>query len=113
MAALAHIERGPFAHTKEDARKAWFYKRFRKPFVVFGCHFGCLKCQNWRGWMGIAPTQDASQRPANGFEDRGRHQPPYIPSPATLAARRVARRRRGDAFRPQPLGGSGPPPWPA
>ena len=30
--------------------------------------------------MGIEPTQDASQRPANGFEDRGRHQPPYIPS---------------------------------
>jgi hypothetical protein len=24
----------------------------------------------WRGWMGIEPTQDASQRPANGFEDR-------------------------------------------
>jgi hypothetical protein len=39
--------------------------------------------RNWRGWMGIEPTQDASQRPANGFEDRGRHQPPNIPS-ATL-----------------------------
>jgi hypothetical protein len=33
----------------------------------------------WRGWMGIEPTQDASQRPANGFEDRGSgvHQRPY------------------------------------
>ena len=38
--------------------------------------------------MGIEPTQDASQRPANGFEDRGRHQPPYIPS---------ANRRRGQS----------------
>jgi hypothetical protein len=27
--------------------------------------------ENWRGWMGIEPTQDALQRPANGFEDRG------------------------------------------
>ena len=30
--------------------------------------------------MGIEPTQDASQRPADGFEDRGEHQLPYIPS---------------------------------
>ena len=34
--------------------------------------------------MGIEPTQDASQRPANGFEDRGRHQSSFIPSLANL-----------------------------
>ncbi len=36
-----------------------------------GCQLGCHQLGNWRGWMGIEPTQDASQRPANGFEDRG------------------------------------------
>jgi len=36
-----------------------------------GCHLGCHSARIWRGWMGIEPTQDASQRPANGFEDRG------------------------------------------
>jgi hypothetical protein len=29
--------------------------------------------------MGIEPTQDALQRPANGFEDRGEHQLSIIP----------------------------------
>jgi hypothetical protein len=43
--------------------------------------------EKWRGWMRIELTRDASQRPANGFEDRGRHQPPYIPSAATLTTR--------------------------
>jgi len=30
--------------------------------------------------MRIELTRDASQRPANGFEDRGRHQSSFIPS---------------------------------
>jgi hypothetical protein len=35
-----------------------------------GCHLGCHNARNWRGWMRIELTRDASQRPANGFEDR-------------------------------------------
>jgi hypothetical protein len=31
------------------------------------------------GWESN-PPRTPQQRPANGFEDRGRHQPPYIPS---------------------------------
>jgi hypothetical protein len=31
---------------------------------------GCHRHERWRGWMGTEPTQDASQRPANGFEGR-------------------------------------------
>src|SRR5216683_4477542 len=31
------------------------------------------------GWESN-PPRTPRQRPANGFEDRGRHQPPYIPS---------------------------------
>ena len=35
------------------------------------------------GWESN-PPRTPQQRPANGFEDRGRHQPPIIPSAATL-----------------------------
>ena len=38
--------------------------------------------------MRIELTRDASQRPANGFEDRGGHQPPYIPGAVRLARAR-------------------------
>src|ERR1700704_25763 len=38
------------------------------------------------GWESN-PPRTPQQRPSNGFEDRGRHQPPYIPSPATLTTR--------------------------
>jgi hypothetical protein len=41
--------------------------------------------------MGIEPTQDASQRPANGFEDRGEHQLSNIPSSEKMLF------RQGDA----------------
>ncbi len=42
---------------------------------------GCLAYHMlWRGWMGIEPTRDGSAPPLNGFEDRGRHQPPNIPT---------------------------------
>src|SRR4029077_15571505 len=35
------------------------------------------------GWESN-PPRTPQQRPANGFEDRGRHQPPIIPSPSSL-----------------------------
>jgi len=37
--------------------------------------------------MRIELTRDASQRPANAFEERGEHQLPYIPSVVTLTTR--------------------------
>jgi hypothetical protein len=53
--------------------------------------------------MGIEPTQDASQRPANGFEDRGRHQSSFIPSLANLYFGCLASNRGAtpDASRPR------------
>ena len=47
--------------------------------------------------MGIEPTQDASQRPANGFEDRGRHQPPNIPQTKEM----LFGQRNADALDPE------------
>ncbi len=32
-----------------------------------GCHLGCQDGENWRGWMGIEPTQDASAVPRKRF----------------------------------------------
>src|SRR5205807_934435 len=32
-----------------------------------GCHLGYHDWQNWRGWMGIEPTQDASTAPRKRF----------------------------------------------
>jgi hypothetical protein len=37
------------------------------------------------GWESN-PPRTPQQRPANGFEDRGRHQPPIIPSPMARLA---------------------------
>jgi len=30
-------------------------------------HFGCHRNEQWRGWMGIEPTQDASSAPRKRF----------------------------------------------
>ena len=32
-----------------------------------GCHIGCHDPRNWRGWMGIEPTQGASAAPRKRF----------------------------------------------
>ncbi len=44
------------------------------------------------GWESN-PPRTPQQRPANGFEDRGRHQPPNIPS-----AKMLVRQRNADAL---------------
>ena len=41
------------------------------------------------GWESN-PPRTPQQRPANGFEDRGRHQPPIIPSEKMLVRQRDA-----------------------
>jgi hypothetical protein len=45
------------------------------------------------GWESN-PPRTPQQRPANGFEDRGRHQPPIIPS----ARKMLFRQRDADAL---------------
>ena len=37
------------------------------------------------GWESN-PPRTPQQRPANGFEDRGGHQPPYIPSAGKISS---------------------------
>lgn len=44
------------------------------------------------GWESN-PPRTPQQRPANGFEDRGRHQPPNIPSAGYISARVKASER--------------------
>ena len=50
------------------------------------------------GWESN-PPRTPQQRPADGFEDRGRHQPPNIPS----AGKMLFGQRDANAFDPQRL----------
>src|SRR5260370_15716772 len=59
---------------------SWKGTRFRKPFVVLAVIAIGFGGDGWES----NPPRTPQQRPANGFEDRGRHQPPNIPSAKML-----------------------------
>src|SRR2546428_11525361 len=69
---------GP-AMNRGRARKSACHKPFRKPFAVFGCHLAVTAAKCGGGGWGSNPPRTPPQRPANGFEDRRRDQPPHNP----------------------------------
>src|SRR6266446_6647851 len=72
----------PPAHIEIDAREAHQRKRWRRPSAVLAVIIGCHLSQNGPKGAGIDGNRTHPGRlnsaPENGFEDCGRHQPPYI-----------------------------------
>jgi hypothetical protein len=55
------------AGTSKDARGTPVLTRFRKPFMALAVILAVMSAKDWRGWMGIEPTQDASAAPRKRF----------------------------------------------
>src|SRR5437588_9214603 len=72
---------------KQPKGDSWWHQAAAKDPVVDSC--GSRRRPQYHGGDGWEsnPPRTPQQRPANGFEDRGRHQPPNIPNGDMLAAR--------------------------